>query len=76
MMIDDKPDKVPTRFVVVREFKGPQSMEDVFGANLLNSARGHDIILISCPCSCKGDKHEQEKTIHPKGNCPLLPSVH
>ena len=31
-MIDNTAKKEPTRFVVVREFNGSQSMEDVFGA--------------------------------------------
>ena len=31
-MIDNTVQKMPTRFVVVREFAGAQSMEDAFGA--------------------------------------------
>ena len=31
-MIDNTAKKEPTRFVVVREFNGTQSMEDVFGS--------------------------------------------
>lgn len=37
-MIDYTTKKEPTRFVVVREFTGSQSMEDVFGALLERQA--------------------------------------